>query len=333
MNLSSRVGTRIHTAGTVRWAMLALLVVIAACAPAEDPGTMSGYAEADLVYIAPATSGVLRELTVRRGDAVAAGQKLFALEADAETLAHDAAQARRDSAEAQLRNLQKGRRPAELQTIDQQQAQAAAALAASTATLERNRQLVTQGFQSAARLDELVAARDRDAARVRELQAQRRLAVQAARGDEIDAASAAARAVEAEAALAGWRESQRQRTAPVAARVHDVLFRPGEWVNAGAPVVALLPPAGLKLRFFVPEPLLAQAQPGREVLVQCDGCAAGLRARIRFVSSQAEYTPPVIYSNQSRHKLVYLAEAEPTDPTAFRPGQPVDVRFAPAAAR
>jgi len=314
---------------TRRWCLLGCLV-LAGCGQGPADAPMSGYAEADLVYVAPSASGVLQTVAVRRGDKVARGQALYALEADAEALGSDAAAARRDSADAQVRNLRKGRRPAELQAIDQQLAQAAAAFAGSSAALQRNQKLVEQGFQSPARLDELVAARDRDAARIRELQAQRAIAADAARADEIAAAAAAAKGSAADLALARWREGQKQRQAPVDAQVFDVMYRAGEWVNAGSPVVALLPAGAVKVRFFVPEPALAQAAVGREVAVSCDGCPAGLTARIRFVSPQAEFTPPVIYSNDSRGKLVFMVEAEPKDPAALKPGQPVDVRFAKA---
>ena len=153
----------------------------------------------------------------------------------------------------------------------------------------------------------------------------------AARSDEIDAARADRRGAEADLALARWREGQKQRQAPTAALVQDVMYRVGEWVPAGAPVVALLPPGALKVRFFVPEQLLPQARVGREVLLACDGCAAGLKARIRWVSAQAEFTPPVIYSNGSRSKLVFMVEADPLDAAALKPGQPLDVRFGSAS--
>ena len=291
---------------------------------------MSGYAEAELVFVAPPTAGLLQTLAVQRGDRVGTGQLLYKLEADAQTLARDAAAARQERAEAQAQNLRKGKRPAELQAIDQQLAQARAAQAVSQAALQRQQQLVAQGFVSALRLDDGVAARDRAPAGVQDLQAHRVLASEAARSDEIAAAAAEARAGSADLALAAWREGQMQRTAPAEALVYDVLYRVGEWVPAGAPVVSLLPPGALKLRFFVPEAMLAQAVVGREVTVSCDGCAAGLRARIRYVSPQAEFTPPVIYSNDSRSKLVFMAEAEPAAAADLKPGQPVDVRFAKA---
>lgn len=315
-----------------RCGMLGALIMVAACAPTSDETAMSGYAEAELVYVAPSTAGTLQTLAVARGDRVKRGQLLYSLDVDSEAISRDAARARSEQAAAQADDLRKGKRPLELKQIDEQLVQAQATLVGSSATLERNRKLVEQGYQSASTLDALLAARDRDAARVSELQAQRNLATTAARQDEIAAAAASARGAQADLALAQWREGQKRREAPADALVYDVMYRPGEWVSAGAPVVALQPPGALKVRFFVPEPLLARAAVGAEVTLQCDGCAPNLRARIRWVSPQAEYTPPVIYSNASRSKLVFAVEATPLDAaTALKPGQPVDVRFAKAA--
>jgi HlyD family secretion protein len=304
---------------------LAALAAVAGCTAAPDHTTLSGYAEVELVYLASGAAGTLKTLKVQRGDSVRQGQLLYTLDADAEVLSRDAATARNERANAQANNLRKGRRPLELLALDQQIAQAQAALATSTATLDRNRQLVGQGFLSPLRQDELEALRDRDAARLKELQAQRALAGQAARSDEIEAAAAEARGTQADLALAGWREGQKQRAAPTDALVFDVMYRMGEWVPAGAPVVALLPPGALKLRFFVPEPQLGRVAVGTEVAVSCSGCPAGMTARVRHVSPQAEFTPPVIYSVGSRSKLVFMVEAVPAAGSALKPGQPVDV--------
>jgi HlyD family secretion protein len=306
----------------------AATALLACTSARDDDAAMSGYAEAELVYVAPSAAGTLQSLAVKRGDRVTRGQLLYALDVDSEAIGRDAARARSEQAAAQAEDLRKGKRPLELQQLDQQLAQAQATLANSVATLASNERLVAQGFVSALTLESLRAARDRDVARVKELQAQRALGGQAARRDEIAAAAAATRGAQADLALAQWREGQKQRTAPADALVFDVMYRVGEWVNAGAPVVALLPPGALKVRFFVPEPALARAAVGSEVMLSCDGCAAGLRARIRWVSPQAEYTPPVIYSNASRSKLVFAVEAMPLDAaTALKPGQPVSVRF------
>lgn len=305
---------------TVSLALLAL----AGCSGPPAPAPFPGYAEAEFVYVAAPTSGTLQALAVQRGATVAKGQPLFTLDTDAEALTAAGAGARRERAAAVESNLRKGRRPLELKAIDEQLAQAQAALAASTATLARNRQLVDQGFVSALSLDTLAAARERDAARVKELEAQRAFASQAARSDELAAAAADLRATQADLDIARWREGQRARTAPAAALVQDTLYQPGEWVPAGAPVVALLPPGALKLRFFVPQAQLAALRVGTTVQVRCDGCAAQT-ATVRWISPQAEFTPPVIYSNGSRSKLVFMVEAAPADAAALKPGQPVDI--------
>ena len=107
----------------------------------------------------------------------------------------------------------------------------------------------------------------------------------------------------------------------------DTLYREGEWVPAGSPVVRMLPPENVKLRFFVPQSIAGGLKPGRNVSVSCDGCAAAVPATVTYISSEPEYTPPVIYSNETRAKLVFMVEARPTaeDGSRLRPGQPVAV--------
>ena len=300
---------------------------LAGCARHDAGAGFSGYAEAEFVYLAPSTAGTLKSLAVQRGDRVHAGQTLYTLDADAQVLAREAAAARSLSAEKQADDLRHGKRPSELDAIRAQLAQARAALANSSAALERNQRLVAQGFVAPQTQDALVATRASDSARVRELQANLATAELAARRDQIAAAAAAAQGTRADLGLARWQEQQMQRQAPGDAFVYDVMYRVGEWVPAGAPVIALLPPGAVKLRFFVPEPALAGVSVGQTVAVSCDGCAAGLSARVDYVSPQAEYTPPVIYSDASRAKLVFMVEAQPQNGAALKPGQPVEVRL------
>ena len=303
-------------------------VALAACgAPADDAFT--GYVQADLVYVAAPVAGQLKSLSVARGDSVAAGAPLFALDVDPQAYARAEAAARAAQSAAQATNLKSGKRPSELRVIEDQLAQAQAAAVGSQELLRRNRELVQKNFVSASVLDELVARRDADAARVAELRAQLQVAREAARPDEIAAAEASAAAAQAALEAARWREAQTGQRAAAAAAVFDTLYRVGEQVPANAPVVVLLPPGNVKLRFFVPAPMLGQVAVGREVSVTCDGCAAGLTAKIDFISPQAEFTPPVIYSNESRAKLVFMVEARPTAESraAFKPGQPVQVRL------
>jgi HlyD family secretion protein len=126
----------------------------------------------------------------------------------------------------------------------------------------------------------------------------------------------------------GWSETRltrRNAYSPSDGTIQQVYYRPGETVTAGKPVVALLPPQNLKLRFFAPEPLLPGIKYGETVTVSCDGCEKGLTAKVSFIARSAEFTPPVIYSLDERAKLVYLIEARPEQPEKFRVGQPVTV--------
>jgi len=306
------------------------LSMLAGCSN-NDGSSLPGYIEAELVYVSSSIGGTLTSLAVARGQRVVAGAELFHLDTDAEALARAEAQARVEQAQAQSANLRKGRRPLELRALEQQLAQARAALSASTAQLERNEKLVQQGFLSASRLDDLRAARDRDDAQVREAQAQLANARDAARPDEIVAADAQARAAQQVVEQQRWREGQKTRRAPVAGVVFDVPLRIGEWVQPGNPVVVLLPDGAVKLRFFVPQALLASVRIGQQVSMSCDGCPAGLQASVDFVSPQAEFTPPLVYSHESRGKLVFMVEARPAPGTALKPGQPVDVKLPGAA--
>ena len=137
-------------------------------------------------------------------------------------------------------------------------------------------------------------------------------------------------AASAAVAQSAWRLRQRQQAAPVAALVADTYFRAGEFVPAGQPVVQLLPAGAVKARFFVPEAEAAALKPGDALQLSCDGCGAPLAARVSRVASQAEYTPPIIYSNTQRTRLVFMVEARPdaADAARLRPGQPLGVHRA-----
>ncbi len=293
------------------------------------PPVFTGYAEADLVHISAPAAGAIESLAVTRGARVSAGDELFRLDADVETLSRAEAAARVAAARAQAADLRKGRRPAELRALEQQLVQARASLAASRAQVSRNRELVGKGFVSPSRLDDLSAAEERDAARVSELEAQLAVARAPARADEIAAADAQAQAASAALGRDAWRAAQMRQTAPVSGLVFDVAYRRGERVAANAPIVSLLPDGALKLRFYVPQARLPMIRVGGSVDVACDGCPRGLDATVSFVSPQAEYTPPIIYSNESRQKLVFLVEARPSAAaaSALKPGQPVEVRL------
>ena len=292
-------------------------------------GVLQGYAEGEYVRIAAPFAGNLQSLQVTRGSQVNAGAPLFALEQLNEEAARREAAERVRNAEAQTADLRKSRRPSEIEAVRAQLAQARASLKLSTVNLARQEQLVASNFVSKSAVDDARAAVERDRARAGELEAQVATAQLAGRQDEIRAAEANAEAARAALAQADWKLAQKSVKAPVAGLVNDTNYVAGEWVPAGSPVVSLLPPQNIKIRFFVAEPMLGAVKLGQPVNVRCDGCAAPLAAQVTFISPQAEYTPPVIYSRETRAKLVYLIEARtaPEDAVKLHPGQPVEVTW------
>jgi HlyD family secretion protein len=311
------------------WLGGALIALAAAMGLGGDGGALEvqGYVEGEYVYVGSPVAGRLETLDVARGAHVAEGAPLFQLDRSSEQPARDDAAARLARAEASLADLRKGKRPSEIDSIQAQLAQANAMLKLSEAKLERRKPL--GDAVSREDVEQASAEYERDKARIAELQAELETARLGARADEIQAAEAEVSAAQAQLAQAEWRLDELSQAAPQAGLVVDTLYRTGEWVAAGAPVVSMLPPENVKLRFFVPEPRLGAIEVGDEVQVRCDACAPDLTAVISYISPDAEYTPPVIYSREMRAKLVYLVEAKPRQPDALRPGQPVDVTIAP----
>lgn len=307
-----------------------LALVLSACGERE-PNYYQGYAEGDFVRVAAPFAGRLVKLSTQRGDQVEGGDPLYLLEQENEAADRREAEERLGRAQAQLANQMKARRAPELAMIQAEITQAEASVKLSESLLRRRKELVEAKAVSQQELDEARATYERDRARVAELRAQlanARLPV--ARPDEIKAAEAEVAAAKAELAQAEWRLAQKSVFAPAAGRVNDTFFVEGEWVAAGAPVVSILPAENIHVRFFVPEPALGAIHAGDRVSVRCDGCAAPISAAVTFIAPEAEFTPPVIYSRESRYKLVYLVRARtsPRDAVLLHPGQPVEVTLA-----
>jgi len=312
----------------VRHAIAIQLVLVAAACTKAAETSYPGYAEGEYVRIAAPYAGSLATLNVKRGERVALNARLFSLEQESERAAREEAAARVKQAEARVENLRKGRRPDEVNAIRAQLAQAEAALKLSAAELKRTQDLVNSTFLSPARLDEARSVQERDRSRVAELSAQIRVAQLSARPDEVAAASAEVKAAREQLAQADWRLAQKSQRAPANALVADTLYTAGEWVQAGMPVVSLLPAENIKLKFFIPEKQLSAVKVGQTVQVSCDGCTP-ITANVSYVAPQAEYTSPLIYSKDNRATLVFLVEAraKPEDAIKLHPGQPVDVKL------
>ena len=306
-------------------AAMAAFALLGCEKPAGDG--WQGYIEGEYVLLASPYSGQLQKLYVHRGDQVETGKPVFALESEGERAARAEAEQRLRMAEARRENLQGSvRRGPEIEALRAEVKQARTAFELSSAQLAQQQKLFKGGFIAQSRLDEARSAHDRDRSRVAETEAQLRNALQPlGRDAELKAAEGDIAAAHAALAQAAWKLEQKSVAAPIAGLVQDTYFVEGEWVPAGRPVVSLLPPGNVKVRFYVPEASLSAIAIGKPVQIGCDGCKP-IAGKVSFVSSQAEYTPPVLYSKESRSKLTFLVEAR-LEGAAVRPGQPVDVRL------
>ncbi len=312
------------------FSMFALALALLGC-DRPKPGEFQGYVEGEYVYVAAPLGGALTNLAVARGDQVKAGQLLFALERESEAASVREAEQNLSQAQAQLADLNQGKRPTEIASLEAQLEQARANRKLAEAEWQRRQNLIGQGVISAEELDQARAQRDADQSLVNQLTADLATARLGGRADAITGMAAQVAAQTAALGKARWAFDQKQQFAPASGPVQDTLYRQGEYVAAGAPVVVLLPPEHLKVRFFVPEAWLPRVRVGAPVTVTFDGGKSPLTATTSYIATQAEYTPPVIYNRENRASLVYMIEARfaAADAADVRPGQPVDVQVTP----
>lgn len=311
------------------WLLIAGIIFIVAGSGCQrhNPYAWQGYIEGQYTYLSSNTDGYLQQLHVVRGTPVQAGQLMFVLESEPQASQLAQAQNKLRQAQFDLSNQVKGQRYTILKGIQEQIRQASANLELARITYERNRKLLATNDIAQQTFDQAEANFKSANGRFDELMANLSEAELGARTDVIASAQAAVAAAMAEMNMAEWYLAKKTVIAPAAGATYDTYFRVGEFVPAGRPVVSMLVPRNIKLIFYVPEPMLSQIKLGEVVNVGCDSCAKNYPARISFIASQAEYTPPMIFSEQERQKFVYRVEALFDEKTAvsFHPGQPVDV--------
>jgi len=271
-------------------AIVAAALLLAGCGQHKDEGWL-GYGEGEDAFIAAPQPGWVAKLAVKRGDDVKKSDLLFTLDDTQQAAAAAQAQATIAQTKAQLAQAQSNYDYAAKEYA--RQTKLVRADAGTQATLD----LAKSNYQAAS------------------------AAIAQARAQE----------AQAEAALtnASYQLSQRDVVAQTSGRVEDIYFRSGEYAPAGTPVISVLPPENVYVRFFIPEKALAHVHMGEPVLVTCDGCGKGLAATITFIAQQEEFTPPVIFSVGNREKLVFKAEARAPGGLKLNPGEPVDVKPVP----
>lgn len=309
-------------------ASLLLLCAISGCGRSPS-NQVQGYVEGEFVYVASPFAGQLEVLAVSRGTQVKQGDLLFQLDSVPEKADRDEAERRLLQSRANLEDAKKGKRPTEIRSMEAQLKEARAALKLAEQEYTRQQKLVSSHATSVEDLERASSVLDQARQRVLQLEADLETAYLGLRTDQIAAAEADVHAREATLTRAEWSLSQKRQLAPQSGVIFDTIYYQGEWVAAGRPVVALLPPENIKVRAFVPEGQISTIHLGNPVEVRIDGLDRALPGKVSFISPQVEFTPPVIYSQESRGKLVVMIEVIFASDIAagLHPGQPVDVRF------
>ncbi|HEX3810285.1 MAG TPA: HlyD family efflux transporter periplasmic adaptor subunit [Rhizomicrobium sp.] len=264
-----------------------LFLFLAGCGQKDDTNWL-GYAEGDNAFISAPQAGWITQLKVQRGSAVKPGDLLFTLDNTRQVAARDQARATLAQAQGVL-------------------AQEQANFDYTYKELLRQQGLARAHAGIGSQLDQAQSNYQQSLARLSQIQSQEKQA-------------------EASLADAQYQLDQRNVTSYVRGNVQDIYFRQGEYAPASTPVISVLPPQNVFVRFFVPETEFAKVKLGQKVQILCDSCAPNMIATISFIAQQEEFTPPVIFSVGNREKLVFKLEARAPGGLKLNPGQPIEVR-------
>ena len=287
--------------------ILAIAVALTACGDKTE--RLHGYAEGKFVMLAPETTGRVKAVLAAEGAHVEAGAMLFQLEDTAEQAALDAARANAEAAGARFDDAAAGGRSQEIAAARDQVRQAVAAQDRARKDQVRAQELLNSGTIPKAQLDAAVAAAETANARVAELRQRLTLVELPAREDQLRNLTAGAREATAQAQGAADALRRRAVAAPAAGKVERLVRHAGDLASPTMPVVRFLPDGQMIAVLFIPQPRLAQTPVSTRLAIACDGCPPDARAEITVIAPEPEFTPPIIYSDNERARLVFRAEA------------------------
>lgn len=305
--------------------LIPTILMLSSCGKPEEL-KVQGYIEGRLTFLSSPRGGKLVSLNAKRGDWVGKGDLIYALDNEPESFEFESAQSTFLEFESRLRDLEKGSRPSEIDALEAQIHEAEHQLRLAEVQLERRRDLLKSDFIDQESVD--VTAKDVDVLRAEltRLKANLVTARLGGREDAVQAADAAKEGSKSKEMVSLWNLEQKKGYAPEDSFVFDTYYRMGEYVASARPIVGLLDPKEIKAFFYISEEYLSSLNIGDSVEVIRDG-SSPVMGRIVYVSPEPEYTPPIIYSNETRSQLVYKIEAAFDVEVAktLHPGQPIEV--------
>lgn len=293
----------------------------------NEKDQIEGYVEGENIYIASPFYGVLKKLPVRRGERVTKGTLLFRLDPNPQQMNINQAQADLTQALSVLTDLTKPKRIQEIEAIEAQIAQTNAQITLADIRVSRYQKLVNKQASDKDSLDVALANLQQQKQLKTQYEANLALAKLGSRDDLIRAQQSQVDSLKAKIAIAQWELSQKTLYAPANGVIFDTYYRTGEYVAAQQPVLSLLTPENIRIEFFVPLEFLAKLKTGQKISFDCEGCAKNNPAVISYISPDAEFLPPLVYSRENNTKLVFRIKAQINSPDLFKPGQPVMVNL------
>ncbi len=304
--------------------MFSFLLLLSSCG-GDKSQTFQGYVEGENIYIACPYEGVLIHKLVSRGQAVKKGELLFQLDNNPEALLASQGKAGVAEAQAALLDLQKPRRTLEIDAIQDQINQVEANLVLANLRVKRYQDLYKKQAVELDRVDEVLTTQHGLQASKAQFQANLDLAKLGARDDQIKTQMAKLQEVKFALSVGQWKLSQKKLYAAADGVMFDTYYQEGEFTTAGKPIAALLPFTSIRVEFFVPANALPTIELNQKIQFTCEGCSKTNEAIINYISPEAEYVPPLVYTRANTENLVFRVKAQITHPTSFKPGQPVSV--------
>lgn len=304
--------------------LLLCLALLTSC-NREHHQQFQGYVEGETIFLASPYSGILSTLAIRRGQQVEKGQLLFKLDPKPQDYSIAQLSAEYEQAKNTLLDLQKPKRKQEIEAIEAQIEQTNAAITLAELRVSRFQKLFDKKASDKDTLDAAVANLKQHQDLKLQYEANLSLAKIGSREEQIKAQQAQVAAVQARLEAAQWELKQKTVTAPASGIIFDTYYRQGEFVPNQQAVVSLLTPQNVRIEFFVPLEFLTKIQPGQSITFDCLGCDQNNKATISYISPEAEFLPPLVYSKDNASKLVFRLKAQIEEPSRFKPGQPVRV--------
>ena len=308
---------------------VAMPLMLAGCGRGNSEALLVGTLERDRIEIVAEESEPILSLDVREGDRVTLGQVLMKQDTGVATARFAQADAQVDEAKHRLTELKTGARREDI-------AEARARLESARATSERDlrefardEELAKQRLISQSQLDQSRAARDASSAAAREAEAALAELLNGTRIEQLDQARATVAAAESSRRQLEITDARLVVRATRGGTIDALPFKSGERPPKGSTVAVLLADTPAFARVYVPEPMRARVVPRTRAIIRVDGIEAPLEGFVRWVASDAAFTPYFALTQRDRSRLSFLAEVQVTDDRANQlpAGVPVEVEI------